>query len=105
MALAGVWDRNTARLYVDGIQRASASGATQTLNPTTTELRIGQRESDSDTAWSGLISIVLLYDRVLPPAMIALLAQVPHLPLIPREELVAFVAAAPPAVRRILIVD
>ncbi|WP_191841888.1 endo-1,4-beta-xylanase [Catellatospora chokoriensis] len=75
--LTGVWNKGWGRLllYVDGkwqLQQATEIGALAAAGPAPDALRIGR--SQTGDAWSGAITDVRAYDRAVPDAEVAQLA-------------------------------
>lgn len=72
---AGTWDGSERRLYLDGVKQALLSDATPVLFDTH-ELLLGADENNGiiDTHWHGQLDDVMLFDRALDAAEIAVLA-------------------------------
>jgi hypothetical protein len=73
--LTGVYDGNTLRVYVDGIQQGSQNIGNLTLNAPSANLEIGSCIGGPDCSasgemWSGIVDDVRIYNRALSPAEI-----------------------------------
>lgn len=82
------------KLYIDGNVQTPTVGSGAIGTATNSEdVNIG-RESTGRRYIDGLIGSSSFYSRVLLPQEIALLYAIPHAPLIPRDDLMAFLVAA-----------
>ena len=68
----------TAKIYIDGVLRQTTTGITQTVNNTTTTLRLGIPSVAATTnVYEGVLSGVKIYHSALNDAQIAVLANQP----------------------------
>jgi hypothetical protein len=63
--VAGVYDGEYVRLYVDGVEIATAANALGSIAPSDNELHIGHDPSNPDRWYNGLIDEVDVFDRAL----------------------------------------
>lgn len=72
--LAGTWDGNTVKLFVNGVQQTSTASYSGALLASAEPFAVGVGRPASDEFFNGFIDDVRVYDRALDPGEITLLA-------------------------------
>jgi hypothetical protein len=73
--VAATFSGGTAKLYINGVQRASQSGITQTVNNTLTALRFGNNAVGTSEPYDGLLDDVQIFSSALSSTDIVALAE------------------------------